>query len=123
MPTEAARDGQQRVWAFFGMAGPETEAAAGALAAGRLADELGKLAGWLGDAPYVSGERVLIADYFVVTVLDEAAAFFPSAVQQATSLAAYRRRMYHRPGPAPSAPPPPQPDPSASPPTPTTAPG
>jgi glutathione S-transferase len=95
---EAARDVQQRLWDHFWSPGSDAPEAALAFAGGQLAGELGKLAGWLGDAPYFGGERVLFADYFVVTVVDEAAAFFPEAVERAPTLAAYRRRMYARPG-------------------------
>jgi glutathione S-transferase len=95
---EAARDVQQRLWDFFWMPGSDTSEASQTFAAGRLAAELGKLSGWLGDAPYFGGERALFADYFVLTVVDEAAAFFPDAVEGAATLAAYRRRMYQRPG-------------------------
>jgi glutathione S-transferase len=95
---EAARDVQQRLWDHFWSPGSDTAAAAEAFAAGQLAQELGKLGGWLGDAPYVGCERPLFADYFVLTVLDEAGAFFPAALERAPSLAAYRRRMHERPG-------------------------
>jgi glutathione S-transferase len=95
---EAARDVQQRLWDHFWSPGSDTEAAAQAFAAGQLADELGKLDRWLGEALYFGGERPLFADYFVLTVVDEAAAFFPAAVERAAGLAAYRRRMYERPG-------------------------
>ena len=95
---EAARDLQQRLWDHFWSPGSDTEAAAEAFAAGQLAGELAKLDAWLGDTPYVGGERVLFADYFVLTVLDEAAAFFPAALEQARALAGYRRRLRERPG-------------------------
>jgi glutathione S-transferase len=95
---EAARDVQQRLWDFFWMPGSNAAEAALTFADGQLADELGKLGGCLNDAPYFGGERALFADYFVLTVIDEAAAFFPGAVERATRLAAYRRRMYERPG-------------------------
>jgi glutathione S-transferase len=95
---EAARDVQQRLWDHFWTPGSDAEAAAQAFATGQLASELGKLSGWLGEAPFFGGERALFADYFVVTVVDEAAAFFPDAVERTASLAAYRRRMYARPG-------------------------
>ena len=89
---------QQRLWDHFWSPGSDTATAAEAFAAGQLAQELGKLGGWLGDAPYVGCERPLFADYFVLTVLDEAGAFFPAALERAPSLAAYRRRMHERPG-------------------------
>ena len=95
---EAARDVQQRLWDHFWSPGSDTPEAAQAFAAGQLASELEKLSGWWGDAPYAGGDRPLFADYFVLTVIDEAAAFFPDAVERAAKLAAYRRRMYARPG-------------------------
>ena len=95
---EAARDVQQRLWDHFWSPGSDTEAAATAFATGQLAGELAKLDGWLGDAPYVGGERPLFADYFVLTVLDEAGGFFPAALERAQALASYRRRMRQRPG-------------------------
>jgi glutathione S-transferase len=95
---EAARDVQQRLWDHFWSPGSDTEAAAQAFAAGQLAQELAKFGGWLGDAPYVGGERPLFADYFALTVLDEAGAFFPVALERAPVLSAYRRRMHERPG-------------------------
>jgi glutathione S-transferase len=95
---EAARDVQQRLWDHFWSPGSDTGAAAAAFADGQLAHELGKLGGWLGDAPYFGGERPLFADYYALTVVDEAAAFFPGAVERSIALAAYRRRMYARPG-------------------------
>jgi glutathione S-transferase len=98
MGLEAARDVQQRLWDHFWSLGSDAPEAAQAFADGQLASELAKLSTWWGDAPYVGGERPLFADYFVLTVLDEAAAFFPDAVERAASLAAYRRRMYARPG-------------------------
>jgi glutathione S-transferase len=95
---EAARDLQQRLWDHFWSPGSDTEAAAQAFAVGQLASELAKLNAWLGDAPYVGGARALFADYFVLTVVDEAGAFFPAALERAPALAAYRRRMHARPG-------------------------
>lgn len=94
---EAARDVQQRLWDHFWTPGSDTLEAAQAFAAGQLASELGKLGGWLGEATYFAAERPLFADYFVLTVLDEAAAFFPDAVERTANLPAYRRRMYARP--------------------------
>ena len=95
---EAARDAQQRLWDHFWTPGSDTAEAAQAFASGQLASELGKLSAWLGEAPYFAGERPLFADYFVLTVVDEAAAFFPDAIERTANLAAYRRRMYERPG-------------------------
>ena len=95
---EAARDLQQRLWDHFWSPGSDTEAAAKAFEDGQLAAELAKLDVWLGEAPYVGGQRALFADYFVLTVLDEAGGFFPAAMERAPSLAAYRRRMHDRPG-------------------------
>jgi glutathione S-transferase len=95
---EAARDLQQRLWDHFWSPGSDTAAAAEAFATGQLAQELAKLGGWLGEAPYVGGERPLFADYFVLTVLDEAGGFFPAALERAAALAAYRQRMRQRPG-------------------------
>ena len=95
---EAARDLQQRLWDHFWSPGSDTEAAAKAFDGGQLASELAKLDAWLGEAPYVGGERALFADYFVLTVLDEAGGFFPAALQRAPALVAYRRRMHERPG-------------------------
>lgn len=95
---EAARDLQQRLWDHFWSPGSDTAEAGAAFAAGTLADQLALTVDWLGDAPYFGGERPLFADHYALTVLDEAAAFFPEAVARAAPLAAYRRRMYERPG-------------------------
>ena len=95
---EAGRDLQQRLWDHFWSPGSNTPEAAAEFEGGTLAAQLGLVAAWLGDAPFFGGARLLFADYFVLTVLDEAAAFFPSAMARAAPLAAYRRRMYARPG-------------------------
>ena len=95
---EAGRDLQQRLWDHFWWPGSNTPEAAAEFEGGTLAAQLGLVAAWLGDAPFFGGARLLFADYFVLTVLDEAAAFFPSAMARAAPLAAYRRRMYARPG-------------------------
>jgi glutathione S-transferase len=94
---EAGRDLQQRLWDHFWWPGSNTAEAAAEFERGTLADQLGLVADWLGDAPYFGGARLLFADYYVLTVLDEAAAFFPSAMARAAPLAAYRERMYARP--------------------------
>jgi glutathione S-transferase len=94
---EAARDLQQRLWDHFWSPGSDAAEASAAFEAGTLADQLALTAAWLGDAPYFGGERPLFADYYALTVLDEAAAFFPSAVERAPALAAYRERLYARP--------------------------
>jgi len=94
---EAARDLQQRLWDHFWSPGSDSDAAMLGFAAGQLPRELEKLAGWLGDAPYFGGERLLFADYYALAVVDEAAAFFPDAVTGSPRLAAYRGRMYGRP--------------------------
>jgi glutathione S-transferase len=95
---EAARDLQQRLWDHFWSPGSDSEAAADEFVSGQLASELAKLDAWLGGAPYIGGDRALFADYFVLTVLDEAGAFFPAALEGAPALAGYRRRMQARPG-------------------------
>jgi glutathione S-transferase len=95
---EAGRDLQQRLWDHFWWPGSNTPDAAAEFEAGTLSDQLDLVAAWLGDAPWFGGARVLFADYYVLTVLDEAAAFFPSAMARAAPLAAYRQRMYARPG-------------------------
>jgi len=95
---EAARDLQQRLWDHFWSPGSDAPEATRAFETGALADALGLLSDWLGQAPYFGGERALFADYYALTVLDEAAAFFPAAVERVDNLAAYRRRMYERPG-------------------------
>jgi glutathione S-transferase len=95
---EAARDAQQRLWDHFWSPGSNTAEAAQAFAAGQLAEVLATLGGWLGDAPYFGGDQLLVADYYALTVVDEAAAFFPAAVEAAPSIAAYRRRMHARSG-------------------------
>jgi glutathione S-transferase len=95
---EAARDLQQRLWDHFWSPGSDAQAAMQAFETGTLAHQLAMTADWLGDAPYVGGERPRFADYYFLTVLDEAAAFFPAAVERVPTLAAYRRRMYARPG-------------------------
>jgi len=95
---EAARDLQQRLWDHFWSPGSDAPDAARAFEQGTLALQLALTADWLGDAPFVGGERVRFADYYFVTVLDEAAAFFPAAIRLAPTLEAYRQRMYSRPG-------------------------
>lgn len=95
---EAGRDLQQRLWDHFWSPGSDTAAAAAAYETGELPGQLALAEGWLGDAPFFGGERLLFCDYYVLTVLDEAAAFFPAAVAGAPRLAAYRQRMYARPG-------------------------
>jgi glutathione S-transferase len=95
---EAGRDLQQRLWDHFWSPGSDTPEAAQTFAQGQLAGELAKLNAWLGDAPYVGGARPLFADYFLLTVLEEAGGFFPAALERAPALAGYRRRMHERPG-------------------------
>lgn len=95
---EAGRDLQQRLWDHFWSPGSDAPTAAAAYAAGTLVEQLGLVDAWLGDAPFFGGARLLFADYYVLTVLDEAAAFFPAAVASIARLAAYRKRMYARPG-------------------------
>ena len=65
---------------------------------GQLAESLALFGRWLGDAPYFGGERPLFSDYYALSVVDEAGGFFPAALERAPALAAYRRRMYARPG-------------------------
>ena len=95
---EAGRDLQQRLWDHFWWPGSNTPEAAAEFEAGALTEQLGLVAAWLGDAAFFGGQRLLFADYYVLTVLDEAAAFFPSAISRFQPLAAYRQRMYARPG-------------------------
>ena len=94
---EAARDLQQRLWDHFWSPGSDAADVGAAFESGTLAEQLALTEAWLGDAPHFGGERVLFADYYALSVLDEAAAFFPRAVEKAAKLAAYRRRMYSRP--------------------------
>jgi len=94
---EAARDLQQRLWDHFWSPGSDAPEVAAAFEAGTLAEQLALTADWLADAPFVGGARPLFADYYALTVLDEAAGFFPAAVARAPTLAAYRQRMYERP--------------------------
>jgi glutathione S-transferase len=96
--SEAARDLQQRLWDHFWSPGSDTAEAAKAFETGELAGSLERFGRWLGDAPYFGGERPLFSDYYALTVLDEAGGFFPSALELAPALAAYRRRMYARAG-------------------------
>jgi glutathione S-transferase P len=96
--SEAARDLQQKLWDHFWSPGSDTPQATKAFAAGQLAESLALFGGWLGEAPYFGGERPLFSDYYALSVLDEAGGFFPAALEQAPALAAYRRRMYARPG-------------------------
>ena len=49
------------------------------------------------ESPRWHDGHLWFADYYVLTVLDEAAAFFPSAMSRIQPLAAYRQRMYARP--------------------------
>lgn len=95
---EAGRDLQQRLWDHFWSPGSDAPEAMAAYESGPLVEQLGLVDAWLGDAPFFGGARLLFADYYVLTVLDEAAAFFPAAVAATPRLAAYRRRMYARPG-------------------------
>lgn len=95
---EAARDTQQVLWDHFWSPGSDSPAAERAFETGRLAGSLGRLDAWLGDAAYFGGERPAFADYYALTVADEAAAFFPTVMERAPGLAAYRRRMAARPG-------------------------
>lgn len=96
---EAARDLQQRLWDHFWSPGSDAPEAAKAFEDGQLTASLAMLAKWLNGAAFFGGFQVLFADYFALTVLDEAAAFFPAAVARTQLLAAYRRRMYEeRPG-------------------------
>ena len=95
---EAARDLQQRLWDHFWSPGSDTPEAAEAFANGQLVASLAPVERWLSDGPYCGGDRAMFSDYFVLTVLDEAAAFFPSATAQMPGLTAYRERMYERPG-------------------------
>jgi len=95
---EAGRDLQQRLWDHFWAPGSDTPQAQAEFENGTLADLLGLVADWLGEAPFFGGPGLLFADYYVLTVLDEAAGFFPSAVASVPPLDAYRRRMYARPG-------------------------
>jgi len=96
--TESARDLQQRLWDHFWSPGSDQAEAVAAFEQETLAHQLDLTAAWLGAAPFFGGERPLFADYYALTVLDEAAAFFPSVVEREKSLAAYRARMYARPG-------------------------
>jgi glutathione S-transferase len=93
-----ASDTQQRLWDHFWAPGSTAPDQAEAFATGQLAGTLGLLSRWLGDAPWFGGDRLLFADYYVLSVLDEAAGFFPEAVEREPALADYRRRMYARPG-------------------------
>jgi glutathione S-transferase len=95
---EAGRDLQQRLWDHFWSPGSDAPEAMRAYETEALPGQLGLVADWLGEAPFFGGERPLFADYYVLTVLDEAAAFFPAAVERAAPLADYRQRMYARPG-------------------------
>jgi glutathione S-transferase len=95
---EAGRDLQQRLWDHFWAPGSDAPEATAKYETEDLPGQLALVERWLGDAPWFGGARPLFADYYVLTVLDEAAAFFPTAVERAPSLAAYRRRMYARPG-------------------------
>ena len=96
--SEAARDLQQRLWDHFWAPGSNTPDAAKAFEAGQLAESLELFGDWLGGAAYFGGERPLFSDYYALSVLDEAAGFFPAALERAPALANYRRRMYARPG-------------------------
>jgi glutathione S-transferase len=95
---EAARDTQQALWDHFWSPGSDSHEAMAGFENERLADTLGKLGDWLGDAPWFGGEQLLFCDYYAVTVVDEAAAWWPAAVEREPGLAAYRRRMAERPG-------------------------
>jgi len=94
---EAARDVQQRLWDHFWSPGSDGAEASEAFEKGTLSDQLQLIADWLGRAPYFGGERPLFGDYYALTVLDEAAAFFPRAFERMPALTRYRTRMYARP--------------------------
>jgi len=95
---EAARDLQQRLWDHFWSPGSDAPEAAAAFETGTLAEQLAMTETWLADAAFFGGAKPLFADYYALSVLDEAAGFFPRAVERAAGLAAYRARMYARPG-------------------------
>ena len=94
---EAARDVQQRLWDHFWSPGSDGAEASEAFETGTLSDQLQLIADWLGRAPYFGGERPLFADFYALTVLEEAAAFFPRGFKRMPVLTDYRARMYARP--------------------------
>jgi|HubBroStandDraft_1064217.scaffolds.fasta_scaffold359012_2 glutathione S-transferase len=95
---EAARDLQQALWDHLWSPGSDAPSSIREFEDGRLAGALEVFAAWLGERPYLSGERPLFADYYAVTVIDEATAFYPRAVAKAPTLGAYAARMAARPG-------------------------
>jgi glutathione S-transferase len=95
---DAVKDAQNALWDYFWAPEPETAEAARAFATGRLAENLAQLEGWLASGPYFAGAAPTFADYYALTYLDEAAAYFPEALEAAPGLAAFRTRMWARPG-------------------------
>lgn len=94
---EAARDLQQRLWDHFWSPGSDSVEAGAAFESGTLADQLTLISDWLDGRPYFAAEHPLFADYYALTVLDEAEAFFPRSFERMPTLARYRSRMYARP--------------------------
>ena len=95
---DACRDVQTRLWDHFWSPGSDAPAAVAAFEAGALPEVLAPLEAWLGDAAYFGGAQPSFADYYAVTCLDEAAAFFPKAMTTTPRLEKFRRRMAERPG-------------------------
>jgi glutathione S-transferase len=95
---DAFRDAQTRLWDHFWSPGSDAPDAAAAFEAGPLPAILAPLEAWLGGAAHFGGAQPSFADYYAVTCLDEAAAFFPKAMDTAPRLASFRRRMAERPG-------------------------
>jgi glutathione S-transferase len=94
---EAVRDLQNQLWDHFWSAGSDAADAMAAYDAGALQSQLGQLEAWLGARPFFAAGQPLFADYYALTYLDEAVAFFPDALRQSPNLAGFRRRMVERP--------------------------
>jgi glutathione S-transferase len=94
---DAVRDAQNAMWDHFWL--PDSDAAepARAFEAGRLRQDLALLDAWLGAAPFFAGAAPTFADYYALTYLDEAAAYFPAAFEAAPGLDGFRTRLAARP--------------------------
>jgi len=94
---DAVRDAQNALWDHFWSPGSDAAGPTQAFGAGRLARDLERLEAWLGAGPCFAGEAPTFADYYALTYLDEAAAYFPAAFDAAPALTRFRARMAARP--------------------------
>ena len=94
---DAVKDAQNALWDHFWAPGSDAAEPTRAFEAGRLRQDLGSLEAWLGAAPFFAAAAPTFADYYALTYLDEAAAYFPAGFDPAPALAAFRARMAARP--------------------------